>query len=155
MDGRLAISICENKRELIRHFYELESKRWHETVHENGGTVQENIDDSLRSISEDSVMYEVVCGHETAAMFNKTEDERGNLVMECFHVAKEFRTKEFFKEFWKAVKQVFEYNFMAGLYEQNKDAVNHFIKNGFEEIGETVHRNKKIILFKICQFPQP
>lgn len=152
MASRLAVNICENKRQLIETFYNCEIDIWHKTVHENGGAVQENIDDTCRSISEDSIVYEVDCNRETAAMFTKCEDDAGNLVLEAFHVAKEFRTKEFLSEFWKEVKRIFERDFLVGLYEQNKEAVDHLIKQGFEVISKGEYRNKTILIFKICQF---
>lgn len=87
-------STVENKRELVEAFYVEENEMWQKNVHKNGGTVQENIDSTVGTISEDSEMYEVDCNGQLAAFFVKYENVNGKC-LEGFHVGKEYRTSDF------------------------------------------------------------
>lgn len=148
-------NLASDWKAVIEHFYRQEDEQWHTGVHENGGTADENIIDSLSSISSDAVMYQVFCNNELAAAFTKVIVADG-LVMEFFHVAKKFRTREFFIEFWDVVNNVFGCQFYAGLFSQNVAAIKHLIKNGFDINSETVYKDKKVIIFKSspCQYQQ-
>lgn len=144
-----------NKTKLVRYFYEMEDESWHLEVHENSGSVEENIKDSVRSISPESVMYEVLWMGRTAAAFTKYRDEFGNLAMEFFHVSKGFRNPDFFSEFWSVARRVFVDDFWIAVYQQNQEAVTHLSNQGFELCNSTEHRGKKIFIFKankLCQF---
>lgn len=138
----------QNRRELIKKFYERESGEWHEEVHENGGSLEENIEDTLKSIEPESVMYEVLVEHESAAWFSKYVDEFGNIALVGFHVMPEFRTKDFLIGFWKKVKEVMGNVFWVGVFDRNETAVKHLAKQGFELYKVDNHRDQKILIFK-------
>lgn len=138
----------ENKRAVIELFYLEESDEWHEKIHKNSGTVQENIDSTLATISEESEMYEVDCNGELAAFFVRYEDNIG-LALEGFHVGKGYRNKEFFSAFWKIVKEKMGGTFYAGIYEKNKSAWSHLLKQGFEVVSTIEDKLENILILKI------
>lgn len=139
----------DNQKEIIEKFYFAETPEWHQKIHENGGTASENVEDSLRTISKESIMFRIDVNGELGAMFTKHIDEYGNNTMECFHVAINFRTKEFLETFWKLVKKEFRSIFWAGLYEQNIQAVQHFKRQGFQIVNTLGSGTTRIFVFKI------
>lgn len=146
--NQITCSVAPNKREVVEYFYLKENDYWHENIHKRGGAPKENIDDTLGSISENSIMFLVEVGNEKAGFFVRYENGITGLCLEGFHVGKEFRKKEFFFHFWKLVSSVFEYTFFTGIYCKNYLAINHLIKNGFIIDNKIVHEGKEYIIFK-------
>lgn len=128
------ISLFEvkDKYVIINWFYTQESQEWHKNIHKRSGTEQENIRDTLDTISDGSVMYGVQEGNQLAAFFVKYEDEKGRLALEGFHVAKKFRTSMFLIKFWALVKETFGKEFVTGISHNNEPALNHLRLQGFE-----------------------
>lgn len=149
----------EDREKIVRAFYEEEDEFWHSKVHENGGDLEENILDTLKEISESSVMYEIKINDELAAFFVKFVDEYNNGAIEAFHVKKIFRTPDFLKEFWAIVKSNFENDFWIGLHEMNVAAIKHFERQGFDLVKIENYRGHRIFLYKVknklCQFQPP
>jgi hypothetical protein len=133
---------------LIRYFYEEEDDRWHSKVHENEGTCQENILDSLKTITRESSVFRVEFDGEIAGFFTKFKDEYGNQALEAFHIKKSFRRGWFFEQFWDVVRKAFGGEFWIGVYEKNIEAVSHIQRQGFEFEKTAVHRNNRIFIFK-------
>lgn len=133
---------------VIKFFYEKESEVWHREVHKKGGTLSQNIDDTLGSISEESVMYELFCGMDLAAFFVRYMDEYGNLALEGFHVLDKYRNADFLNAFWKTVREVFGKMFWVGLYIKNEQAVKHLVKQGFSFEKTTEVNNSVFLIFK-------
>lgn len=143
--------ICKevaDKKGIIELLYKKETNQWHREVHKNGGTERENVEDSYRTISPESVMFEIDVDGKLAACFTRYENEYGRS-MECFHVSKEFRKKEFLPLFWGIVKRTFGGDFWAGLYEQNESAVKHFKRQGFEVSDKIEREGKMLLIYKI------
>jgi len=137
----------ENKRAVIELFYLEESEDWHEKVHKNGGTVQENIDSTLATISEGSEMYGVGYNGELAAFFVRYEDS-DKIVLEGFHVGRKYRDKEFLIHFWQVVRQYMGDVFYTGILKKNNDAKEHLEKQGFVVIGELVDNEQEFYVLK-------
>lgn len=145
----ITCAIALNKRDILSRFYVEEDDKWHREVHENGGTAQENVEDSLRTISAEAVMYQVLVDGVIAGCFVKCYNDAGNDVLECFHVASEFRTKEFLIGFWKVVKNTFGDDFWLGLYEHNKEAIAHCERQGFQLIDKLGSGTTRILVYKV------
>lgn len=136
-----------NRRQTVEFFYLAEGENFHR-IHKRNGTIQENIDATLGSISETSIMYEVFCGDELAAFFVRYEDSNG-LALDGFHVGKKFRTADFLNQFWKVVKSKFEKMFLTVINEKNEDAIKHLIKQGFSlEENRLFDDGKTFLIFK-------
>jgi hypothetical protein len=146
---KITYKITDKINETVSYFYENETAEFHKNTHKNHGTVQENIDDTCRCISDDEVMYEIRVGDNLAAFFTKFT--HGEIkVLNSFHIAKEYRVRWFIKSFWKIVDNEFNGKYYAGLYSKNLDAILHLIRNGFEQVNEVWENEKKfIILSKI------
>jgi len=145
------MTICnkvENRKAVVEHFYLQEDVLWHQEVHKNKGSIQENIESTLKTISEYSEMYEVDENGELAAFFVRAEKEN-IVVLEGFHVGKEFRNKEFFSTFWKLVKSKLGGCFYTGIYEQNKSALEHLLKQGFKIVNTTNDEEQKVFILKL------
>lgn len=138
----------ENKRAVVEMFYLDESENWHRQVHKNGGAVQENIESTVATISEESEMYEVDFNGELAAFFVKAEDKKV-VVLEGFHVMKEFRHPDFLNKFWEIVKVKMGGIFYTGVYEKNNAGLEHLKKQGFEIINSTVDNEQKVFILKL------
>lgn len=137
--GKITCFEAQNKRQIVEYFYEREDESlWHRMVHKNGGSAVENINSTLDSISEESVMYEVDVEGELAAFFVKYEDKYGALALEGFHVGKEFRTQEFLGSFWKIIREKMISAFWVGICDKNRAAIDHLLKQGFK-----IYSNKK------------
>lgn len=144
----ISCSETSRKREVVTFFYKKEDQLFH-SIHKRNGTVEENIQDSLDSISEDSVMYEVKVENEPAAFFVKYKDKYGRLALEGFHIGKEFRKGWFIEYFWKLVREKMEQSFLVGIYEKNERAINHLLKQSFKIVNRTEHDNKLFFIFKL------
>lgn len=137
-----------DKRGVVTYFYLGESSEWHREIHKRKGTAEQNIQDTLDSISECSVMYEVKVGHKLAAFFVKYEDEIGNLCLEGFHVGKRFRKAWFLSQFWGAVKGVFCKEFVTGICQSNELAIKHLLRQGFVIVNKKVHNDNIFFILK-------
>lgn len=140
----------ENKRAVIEYFYEMESEKWHRNIHKNKGTKEENVTDTLDSISEKTELYLVKSGNKKAAFFGYYEEENGKALV-GFHVGKEFRNKDFLIDFWEEIKSIFKTDFSVGIYEANKRAMNHLLFQGFKIVNTITVGDKKfnILLLKL------
>lgn len=127
------INLCEisknDEYSVINALYSQESTMWHTEIHKNKGTCEENVKSTLETIAPDK-MYVVYVGLELAAFFTKY-DAKNKQVLDGWHIAEKFRNKDFLPEFWSLVKGVFEGQILAGLYEQNKPAIEHLFRQGF------------------------
>lgn len=134
-------------RATIRYFYEKEDMDWHQMVHKRGGSIEENIEESVDTITLESLMLECRVEGVLAAFF--VVYLQGASVLEGFHVAKEFRTRKFFKEFWPLVISCFEgRSFTTGFCDSNPAAIEHLVKQGFE-IEKTVEwEGKKYVVLE-------
>lgn len=140
-------NIVENKKEVVDYFYRLEDQFFHLNIHKNGGTVQENIDSTLATISEGSEMYGVGYNGELAAFFVRYEDS-DKIVLEGFHVGRKYRDKEFLIHFWQVVRQYMGDVFYTGILKKNNDAKEHLEKQGFVVIGESVDNEQEFYVLK-------
>lgn len=139
------ITVSKDKRKTVKHFYADESDHWHVTVHKRGGTIDENIEDTLKTINPSSVMYEVWDNDELAAFFVVY---KGPVVqgLEGFHIAKKYRNKDFFNAFWKEVKGHFKGEITMGLCSRNTEAMTHVLRQGFEVTNSNVIDGKIYVL---------
>lgn len=135
-----------NKESVVRYFYATENESWHKFIHKRAGTEEENIQDTLNSISESSEMFVVTVKEDMAAFFVKYKDESG-LAVEGFHVHINYRTPDFLNEFWKIVKDEFAGSFYIGIFDKNKPAIKHLVKQGATLINEVVDNDKKYFIF--------
>lgn len=117
------------KDKIVQYFYIREPEAWHKTIHKRAGTIEQNIKDTLDSISESSEMYVVKSGYDVAGFFVKHTELISYL--EGFHIAKAFRTKKFILEFWRIVKQEFGCYFSTGICSKNQPAIDHLVRQGF------------------------
>lgn len=124
--------IAKSAKETIEYFYERESDQWHEEVHKRGGSCKENVYDMLHTISDGAIVYEVWVGEELAAFFTYFAAENGQKFMEAFHVLKKFRRSWFLEDFWRLVRRVYSEPISIGVPEQNKAAIEHLQRQGFE-----------------------
>lgn len=137
-----------DKNEIVRYFYEQEGDRFHKLIHKFGGTVEENIKDTLDSISESSVMYVVNVDGKLVAYFVWHKTESGELVMEGFHVLKEFRNRSFLTEFWQIVKDKFRHSFITGICSRNEPAIKSLMKAGLQPINITINEGHVFVILK-------
>lgn len=135
------------RREIVRECYLEQPTEWHKFTHKRGGTVEENIQDTLDSMDEASKMYIVTVGKELAAFFVRYEGKSG-MALEGFHVKKEYRSKEFLSEFWKIVRGCFGGVFYVGIWEGNKPAIEHLPKAGFIQHTQVIDKGRNILIFK-------
>lgn len=120
---------AKNREQVVGYFYRKESPEWHRGTHKNKGTCEENIQSTLETVAPDK-MYVVYVGIELAAFFTKFDAE-DKKVLDGWHIAEKFRNKDFLPKFWELVKEVFEGDILAGLYEQNQTAIEHLYRQGF------------------------
>ncbi len=124
-----------DRRKTVEHFYQDENVFWHKLVHKYGGSVEQNIQNTLDTISAETIMYEVIEKGELAAFFTVFKHDKGNAV-EAFHIGKKYRHEEFIGYFWEQVKSQFDGEICIGLAEQNKPAIEHCERQGFELINK-------------------
>lgn len=120
----------DEKEAIVLYFYERQDEQWHRNIHKRGGTLIQNVKDTLDSISDISKMYVIKVGKETAAFFVKWE-KVGELYLEGFHIKKEFRNREFLELFWEVVKKEFGGSFTTGICIKNQPAIKHLLRQGF------------------------
>lgn len=140
---------AKDKYLIVNWFYKQESEEWHRSIHKRAGTEQENVWDTINTISENSIMYCMQEGNELAAFFVKFEDENGNLCLEGFHIAKKFRMVSFITEFWKLVKEKFRKDFVTGIYSNNEPALRHLKLQGFEINNIVKNKDTDLVILKI------
>jgi hypothetical protein len=132
---------------IVRELYSEESLEWHNDVHKNGGTVQENIDDTLRCISTDEIVYRIDVDNELAAFFTRFTDGK-SIVLNSFHIRKKYRVKWFLSLFWNFIDQYLGNDYYSGLCTKNTPAIKHLLSNGFEIINEITENNKKYVILR-------
>jgi hypothetical protein len=137
----------EDKRGVVEYFYLLEDKDWHLRVHKRAGSSEENINDTLSSIADESVMYVIKRKDELCGFFVRYQDGK-NLVLEGFHISKKYRIPFFFEIFWSFVKSKFEKSFFTGIYYKNTEAINHLTRQGFEFVSNLIEDNKEFYILK-------
>ena len=146
----ISYSEAKNIEETVRYFYVLENEQWHKSVHQKGGSVEENVKYTVGVVSPESVMYEVIYGPELAGFFVKYENESGK-AMEGFHIKKEFRKGWFIKEFWGIVKKEFGSTFYVGLCSINTSGIDHVIRQGFKKVKDVVENDKLFVVLECKQ----
>lgn len=138
-----------NKRAIVAKFYqEGANTTWHKHIHKRAGTVEENIDDTLSSISDTSKMYVVNVDGKLAAYFVWHKTEKEELVLEGFHVMPEYRNREFLTEFWNIVVGKFDGDFITGICVRNEPAIKSLLKAGFKAINVIEHENHVFVILK-------
>lgn len=137
------------RKQVVEYFYNKEGHDFHKGIHKMGGTVEENIQDTLNSISPNSKMFVLRNENELCGFFVKYQDEQDRLALEGFHVDKKYRHKVFFKQFWETVREKMGDDFVVGIYEKNEPAIKHLVRQGFEFTHELVNDNKKYFIFKL------
>ncbi len=142
--------IEEDKKWAVSYFYYKESRGWHKNIHKRAGDVYENIKDTLDSISPSSVMYLLRVDNDPAGFFVRFENESG-VALEGFHVREKYRRAEFLAVFWKEVKMILGNEFVTGIYEKNKRAIDHLIKQGFVFQNKIEEENKIFYILKLKQ----
>jgi len=148
MNGRMTSCFETDKiRQTIEELYIEESDEWHKNIHKNGGTVQENIDDSFGCISIDEVVYRIEVDGVLAAFFSKFTNGK-LIVLNAFHVRKEFRNRIGLKMFWECVDKHLGSYYYAGLCTKNLPAILHLIRNGFQQINEITDNGKKFVILR-------
>lgn len=88
--------------------------------------------DTMASIDEN----EVICKLETegkAVGFFTLSNKHDVTQLNGFHIDKGNRTKKVLKAFWDSIENSSLPKLICGLYEENKQAINHLKKNGFQE----------------------
>jgi hypothetical protein len=141
-----------DKRSIVTHFYKFGADdQFHRYIHKRAGTVYENIEDTLSSISSTSKMYLVNVEGRMAAYFVWHRTEKGELVMEGFHVMPEYRNREFLTKFWDIVKEKFEKSFRIGICSKNEVAIKSLFKAGFEPINVVESGNNIFVILKYDQ----
>ena len=133
---------------VVRFMYEEMPEEWHKFTHKRAGAVEDNIQDTVNNISEGSVMYVVNTGGKLAAYFVWHKTLEGDLILEGFHVLKEFRTRPFLTEFWQIVKDKFNGPFKTGIYCKNEQAIKSLLKAGFEVFNVILYEQKVFIILK-------
>jgi len=147
--GKIYCFEVDDKRAIVQYFYEREDDNFHKLIHKFAGTVEENIKDTLNSISDTSVMYVINVEGELAAYFVYHKTLMDELVLEGFHVLKEFRNRSFLTEFWQVVRHKFNGPFKTGIYCRNEPALKTLIKAGFE-FDRMLEFDKKLFLILKC-----
>lgn len=150
----MEIAIVDVKELNIKEFtktvldlYKQEPEEFFTKYHKRGGSLHECVVDTLDSTSRTSKPFLVINeDQETVGYFVKAVTG-GHYVLEGFHIAKKFRTPEWFEEFWKLVRLGFDAPFYTGIYKENKPAIRHLLKNGFEKVGEMGSKGKQFVLF--------
>ncbi len=138
----------ESKEEIVKYFYEQEDVHYFLHVHEREGTKEECIADSLQTISERTVFFNVYDGVRLVATFGRYEDPFGELGLEMFHVVRPYRNSLFLGLFSEIIKAQFEKTFYVGAYQQNEGSIRFLQKAGFEKINEMEQKGKKVFIYK-------
>lgn len=149
MTTNVSCDIETDRKWAVSYFYYKEPAGWHKNIHKRSGTVYENIEDTLSSISEVSVMYVLRVDNDPAGFFVKYENSEGTVALEGFHVGVKYRTPEFLSQFWAMVKENLGPEILTGIYEKNKQALDHLLKQGFR-IENSIEEKGK--LFYILKF---
>jgi hypothetical protein len=145
--------LCEieqDKKWAVSYFYYKENRGWHKNIHKKGGSAHDNILDTLNSISETSVMYVLRVDNDPAGFFVRYASDKG-ICLEGFHVIEKYRTSDFLSVFWKELKFVLGDEFVTGIYEKNKRAIDHLVKQGFTFDGKVEEQNKTFYILKLKQ----
>lgn len=134
-------------KNIVEELYLEESVEWHKDVHKNGGTVQENINDTLGCISDDEIVYRIDVDGELAAFFTRFTDGK-SIVLNSFHIRSKYREKWFLSLFWNFIDEHLGNDYYSGLCTKNTPAIRHLLSNGFEVINEIENNNKKFLILR-------
>ena len=145
----ITLSKEKDKRKVVTEFYMAENNFWHKLVHKRGGTVEENIDNTLKSIYEEAEMIVVNAGKEKAAFFCKYVANSAPLELVGFHVKKEYRNKEFLTEFWSIVRMEFRGAFYTAICSINEAAIEHLKRIGGTIEKDVESNGKQFLIFKL------
>jgi len=143
----ISCSKTNDIEKIVRELYAEESLEWHKNVHKNGGELQENINDTLRCISHDEVVYRIDVDEKLAAFFTRFTDGE-YIILNSFHIRKEFRVKWFLSLFWNFIDQYLGNDYFAGLCTKNTPAINHLLSNGFEIINQIADNGKDYVILR-------
>lgn len=134
----------DKKREIIALLYEQEIDIWHKRVHKNKGTREENIEDTLKSVADDSFFVVEVNG-EVAAFFSIYPND-AVAVLNGFHVHKKYRSNIFFSVYWEIIKSFFNDEIFCSLSVANQAAIDHLKKQGFVEFKTITEKQTDFII---------
>lgn len=148
MKAKYYVFEVQKKWRIVEEFYLREGEMWHKLIHKCGGTIEENIKDTLASISDASKMYVVNVDGKLAAYFVWHKTPKDELVLEGFHVMAEYRNREFLTEFWEIVKDKFNGPILTGIYCKNEPALRSLLKAGFRVINMIEEDNSVFIILK-------
>jgi hypothetical protein len=146
MNGvKITCKQAKNPRDIVQELYLEENADWHKNVHKNGGTVQKNIIDTLRCISIDEIVYRIDVDDELAAFFTRFTDGK-SIVLNSFHIRKNYRKKWFLSLFWNFIDEYLGNDYYSGLCTKNTPAIKHLLSNGFEIINEITDNDKNYVI---------
>ncbi len=140
-EGISARLITGDYKPIIAALYRMESTQFFREYHKCRGGYAECVEETCKTISDNAEFYVINQGRETVGFFVKTK-YNGELVLEGFHVNKNFRTPKVFERFWKIVSDTFNSTFYTGIFIGNQPAIKHLVRNGFVEIGSTESEGK-------------
>lgn len=149
--NNVTCQIEEDKKWAVSYFYYKEKREWHKNIHKKGGSAHDNIIDTLKSINPTSVMYVLRVDNDPAGFFVRYESDNGSVVMEGFHVLEKYRIYPFLNIFWMQVKEKLGSDFVTGIYEKNKIAIDHLTRQGFVIENKAEEQNKIFYILKLKQ----
>lgn len=92
------------------------------------------VNNTISSISENELIFKLDLDGAAIGFFTLSNVSPHQVTqLNGFHISKNHRTKEVLKTFWEGIAKNSKKNIICGLYEENKSAINHLKKNGFEE----------------------
>jgi len=148
MSGReITYRETNDLRSTIEYFYYLEDETFHKEVHKKGGSIEENIKDTINSIAEKEQVFEIYVGDELAAFFTKFVHKNG-VIMNSFHILKKYRGRYFIKRFWDIVRDELGELYYTSICVKNLPAIAHLIKNGFVKINEVLSEGNKFVVLE-------
>lgn len=142
--NRIICREVENRYEVVKYFYLQQDLDWHKNTHKRGGTIEENIKETLATIIPDK-FYSVYYDGELAAFFSKFENEDGQ-ALDAFHIGIKFRSKDFIIAYWEVVKKQFKGNFATGVLEKNVAAWQHLLKQNLVIQNKIEMNGEKILI---------
>lgn len=141
---------CEqtaDKAAIISYFYNREEDAFFHRYHKCGGTREECIQDTCESISEESKIFLVFCNTEIAGFFVKNESTEW-VILEGFHVLKEFRSRDFLTRFWMIVDEAMSCAYVTAIFKNNFPAIGTLLQAGFTIASEFFNEGKQFVILK-------
>lgn len=117
----------------LKHVKKIHKLKVEETLNDIEKLVS-YVSNTMSSISDEELIFKLDLHGEAIGFFTLSNTSPHEVTqLNGFHISKNHRTKEVLKSFWECIRKNSKKNIICGLYEENKDAINHLKKNGFEE----------------------